>query len=164
MVPDNTILLEILRDACRAPSGDNVQPWRFRWDGSTLSLYNIPDIHNPYLDFEERGAYIAHGALLENLAIAAPHYGYNASITLFPDLGVPDLVACIAFAPSVAYDDPLYTAISKRATNRRPYASRALTSDTRVALRDVAMPKDITLILIEDTTKKEALAPHISAM
>ena len=130
----------------------------------TLSLYNIPGIHNSYLDFEERGAYIAHGALLENLAIAAPHYGYNVSIMLFPDQGMPDLVARVAFAPSATYDDPLYASIQRRATNRRPYASRALASDARAALKDVAMPEGMTLVLIEDAAKRETLAPHISAI
>lgn len=33
----------ILEDGVTAPSGENCQPWRFMFDGATLSLFNIPE-------------------------------------------------------------------------------------------------------------------------
>ncbi len=153
------ILLEMLREACRAPSGDNAQPWRFQWDGSTLALYNIPGIHNPHLDFEERGAYIAHGALIENLCIAAPHYGYEVSVVLFPDHGDMDLVARIAFTACEPNDDSLYASLSTRATNHHSYQNRPLTAEEKSAFEKSAMPSPgIELKLVTEREDIETLA------
>ncbi|WP_416562132.1 hypothetical protein [Nocardia testacea] len=35
--PDEGTVRAVLERACRAPSLHNSQPWRWRWDGSTLS-------------------------------------------------------------------------------------------------------------------------------
>lgn len=152
-------LLNLLRDSCRAPSGDNAQPWRFRWDGTALSLYNISGIHNPHLDFEERGAYIAHGALIENLSIAAPHYGYKASFDLFPNEADPDLVAVFNFSPCEPRDDLLYPVINTRATNRHPYKSKTLTEkDLQAFIESVRAIPDIKLSLSVDRNTIKDLA------
>lgn len=164
MNPPKEALLKILRDACRAPSGDNVQPWRFSWNGAALKVYNVPGLHNPYLDSEERGAYIAHGALLENLVIAAPHYGYEASVNLFPDVQESDLVAVCHFTSCTPRDEPLYAAIAKRATNRRPYEARPLDSEARGALLETQLPENVTLLLVENPETRAVLAPRISAI
>lgn len=149
----------MLQDACRAPSGDNAQPWRFRWDGTVLSVHNISGIHNPHLDFEERGAYIAHGALIENLCIAAPHYGYTAAVTLFPAPEDVDLVAYVSFATCKPYDDPLYASMSLRATNHHPFLNRPLTATEREALEQVAVPSPgVTLKLVTAPKDIKALA------
>lgn len=115
---------KILEAAVKAPSGDNVQPWRlqvsenFTW----IDLYNRPEKDDSYYNFEQAASYIAHGAVLENILIASRHVGVDARYTLFPDSAQPDLVARIELtsgAPRV--DDPLYPAIFKRRTNRFPY-------------------------------------------
>ncbi|MFA6503005.1 MAG: hypothetical protein WCT45_01975 [Candidatus Paceibacterota bacterium] len=162
MIPNDT-LVSLLKDACRAPSGDNVQPWRFRYDGSSLSLYNIPGIHNPHLDFDERGAYIAHGALIENLCIAAPHYGYAAAVTLFPDATDEHLVAQFRFSPQTQNDDPLYAAIATRATNRHPYKEDAIAQETFSALAaSVEQIPDVRLVLVTGRNERVALARAVS--
>jgi len=131
---DRETLIKILRGGCRAPSGDNVQPWRFSWDGVKLSIYNIPDIHNPHLDFEERGSYIAHGALIENIEISAQHYGHLAQTDVFPEKSLPDLVARITFESISAQEDPLFVEIESRSTNRHHYKIRPLSEEERVDL------------------------------
>lgn len=156
---EREVLVQLLKDACRAPSGDNVQPWRFEWDGTRLFIYNIPDIHNPHMDFEERGAYIAHGALIENLIVAAPHYGYEITFKLFPDPLNQDLVADLEFLTSVNADEFLYPAIAERATNRHRYRDRSLTEVERNALRSTVsgMP-GTTLHFVENRTQIKSLA------
>ena len=97
-------------------------------------LYNIPGIHNPDLDFEERGAYVAHGAFIENILISAPHYGYAVTVDLFPDVCDPDLVACLSFTEREAYDDPLYPTLPLRATNHHPFQERPLNGEAAKAI------------------------------
>lgn len=158
MIP-HRVLLEILRDACRAPSGDNAQPWRFLWDDGGLSIYNIPGIHNPHLDFEERGAYIAHGALIENILITAPHYGYEASVEMSLVAQDPDLVARVAFSPCESHDDPLYPALLTRATNHHPYQNRPLTAEEKAALeKSVPSSLGVELKLVTERGDIQALA------
>lgn len=153
----------LLGDAVRAPSGDNAQPWRFRMDGPILSIYNIPGIHNPHLDFEERGAYIAHGALIENLLISAPHYGYTAVIDLFPDAADTDLVARVHFAKRDIHNDPLYSAIQSRATNHHSFEEKPLKHTTKEAL--ISSVKEIAhtkLVLITDPEGRRGIG-HVAS-
>ncbi|MBM3272874.1 hypothetical protein FJY94_06455 [Candidatus Kaiserbacteria bacterium] len=159
---DKDTLTRLLRLACTAPSGDNVQPWRFAWDGETLTILNVPGIHNPFLDFDERGSYIAHGALLENLSIAAQHEGWEAHIMLFPDASAPDVVAHVSFTPAAPTTDPLFDALTVRATNRRPYETRPLASDEKAALLGSVREEGVKLRIIEDRAKIQTLA-HASS-
>jgi len=91
------IINKILEAAVRAPSGDNVQPWEFKVsEGYTrIDLYNLPEKDNSYYNYNQLASYIAHGAVIENIAIASGHLGYKAEINLFPDDGRLNLVASI---------------------------------------------------------------------
>jgi hypothetical protein len=42
MIPKD-ILIKIVEAGTWAPSGDNCQPWRFKWDGKKLCLFNVPE-------------------------------------------------------------------------------------------------------------------------
>lgn len=120
---DKITIDKILEAAAKAPSGDNVQPWRFEvsTDFTKINLYNLPEKDNSYYNYQQTAAYIAHGAVIENMAIAAQHLGHKAQIELFPDFDDPNHVARVNFLPSAAVYDPLYDAIVNRSTNRFPY-------------------------------------------
>lgn len=165
IVMDKSTLIELLRYACRAPSGDNVQPWRFTWDGVRLSIYNVPGVHNPYLDFEERGSYIAHGALLENLRISAPHYGYNMEFELFPDTKHTELVAICSFSRCAKNEDELFFAIKERVTNRRPYKIRELTeSEESTLYKTVANVSGTELYIAKNRKSIQKIAASASGV
>lgn len=129
-------ILKILDYAIWAPSGDNSQPWAFQINGDRLLIYNLPNKDNPYLNFKQSGSHIAHGGLIENIVIAAPHFGYFAEVLLFPSSPAhKDLVASISFDKSRTYkSDPLFTFIKERHTNRRPYENTPLTSEQRESI------------------------------
>jgi len=61
---------DILNDAIHAPSGHNTQPWRFALKKDQIRVFNVPNADNTAYDFKQRGTYIAHGTLLENITIA----------------------------------------------------------------------------------------------
>lgn len=115
---------KILEAAVKAPSGDNVQPWRFEVadDFTWLNLFNLPNKDDSYYNYQQVASYIAHGAVIENIAIAAQYLGYQAQIYLFPDSINPDHVARIDFSPTTSECNPLYEAIANRCTNRFSYA------------------------------------------
>ncbi|HRO71697.1 MAG TPA: nitroreductase family protein, partial [Chitinophagaceae bacterium] len=73
------VLLEILDVARWAPSGDNTQPWRFEIiDNNHIAIHGYDTRDWCIYDFEGRASYMAHGALLETIRIAAAEYGLKA--------------------------------------------------------------------------------------
>src|SRR3989344_4164659 len=148
---------DLLQLAAMAPSGDNSQPWRFVVDRTTVHIYNIPGRDNPYLNFDQSGSYIAHGALVENILIAAPHFGYRADLSLFPGA---DLVATVTLVEdTLTHRSPLFVCIGNRHTNRRPYQERPLMRNQAAYVTDAAA--DVghgRIILVDDKRKKELAA------
>src|SRR3989338_5193404 len=123
---------QILDCAIWAPSGDNSQPWRFEVKPPLVLLYNLPEKGNPYLDFRERGSFIAHGGVIENIVIAAEHFGYTTACGLFPDGERSNLVATISLSARTAPKaHALFDAIKQRHTNRRIYEATPLTPEQR---------------------------------
>jgi len=125
---NTTIINTLLEAAVRAPSGDNVQPWQFQVskDCTTINVYNLPEKDNSYYNYEQSASYIAHGAVIENITIAARYLACQAELQLFPDESDQDLVATIKLSPANATDEPLYHAIFERHTNRFHYKRQAV--------------------------------------
>ncbi len=70
----------LLRYAVLAPSRHNAQPWAFEVDGEEVRLHVDWRRALPAADPQGREAIIACGAALENLRIAAAHYGYHLGV------------------------------------------------------------------------------------
>ncbi len=151
-------LREILEEAVRAPSGDNCQPWRFEVKGDTVRIIDLPGRDTSLFNYRQRASQVAHGALLENLAIIASARGYAADINLFPAASEPELVATVAFRPAPTQADPLYDVIKVRCTNRRPYDGSPLTDEEREALASASAGRGGRLILTRDDDEKAFLA------
>jgi hypothetical protein len=141
---DKKTIEKIVEAAAKAPSGDNVQPWRFEVsnDFTQLNLYNLPEKDDSYFNYQQTASYIAHGAVIENMAIAAQHWGYKAQIELFPDSTNLNHVARVDFMPTTAESDPLYEAIVNRCTNRFPYERTELTEEDLTKFFDVVKQVD----------------------
>lgn len=117
-------LQTILQHAIMAPSGDNCQPWKFFVKDMVIDLYNVPDRDTSLYNLKQRASLISHGAVLENIRIAAPHVGLLSKFDLFPDSENPDYVARICFSDAEIADgisSPYFQAISERHTNREKY-------------------------------------------
>ena len=89
----------LLRYAILAPSARNSQPWAFSVQGNRVHL--IADFRKtqPVADPDRRDLYISIGCALENLLVAAEHFGFAHGISYFPGRGQPDLVATVTFEP-----------------------------------------------------------------
>ncbi|WP_445371042.1 hypothetical protein ACH518_17735 [Methylomonas sp. HW2-6] len=118
-------IAKILEAAILAPSGDNTQPWQFSIaeDYSGLVLYNLPEKDYSYYNYQQVASYISHGAVIENIAIAARHLGLSADIGLFPNPSNANQIANINLSGQAQVPDPLYEAIFNRSTNRFKYRS-----------------------------------------
>jgi hypothetical protein len=130
-------IVSIIHAGVSATSTDNMQPWRFVVKGHEIHLYIKPE-KNPEEIFYSclSPAYISHGAMIENMVIAADHYGYEANVTLFPDSHDPLYVGII-----VLRHDPidrqvdLYRFIRERRTDRDNFIGCALTLTQKEAFQ-----------------------------
>lgn len=148
-----------------APSGDNCQPWRLTWDGEKLRLFNVPERDTSIYNSRQRASLIAHGAVLENMDIAARSHGYSMRPTLFParqgasSKGEQNtLVAAIEFQECPREDDPLLPFIAKRVTNRNPY-KKGQTISKEVIAALTSIPEKIgigELYLTSDDNKNNS--------
>ena len=157
-------ILKVLEMAVRAPSGDNCQPWRFVVTPPRVHLYNVPEKDNSLYNFEQKASLIAHGALLENLEIAASTFGLAVTVTLFPDARESDWVAEVLFEEkSDLASDPLFDSIAKRNTNRRLFDSRSLSAEVHQSLHQSDEKIDGTKVyLSRDDSEKQSLAALVS--
>src|SRR3989344_7641460 len=133
MVSQETIA-NIIKAGTAAPSGGNSQPWKFEVRGDEVTVIALPLKDHPVLNFHYRGTWVAHGALLENIEIAAAHYGFNAETVIFPVKEGQNVIACITLQASEPKPSVLYDAIARRVTNRKPFALTPLSIDERSEL------------------------------
>ena len=79
--PDRGIIV----DAARwAPSGGNIQPWRFEADEREIRMYLVPE-RTTTMDVEHRGSFVGIGAALFNARVAAAALKGLGSVQLFPE-------------------------------------------------------------------------------
>jgi len=142
-----------------APSGDNCQPWRFLWNGESLQIHFVPERAESLYDVQHTASWIALGALLTNLRIAANTLGCQLHIDVFPDHETSPLVAQVRWQRQPTCDDPLFPALTARCVNRRPYRRAPLPSQVKAELLSLASTAPgVSLDLLEDEPKKSALA------
>ena len=97
--PIETQLGFLLRYAILAPSTKNSQPWAFSVQANRIHLLAEVERGQPIADPDRRELYISLGCALENLLVAAEHFGFRHGVTYFPERGQDELVATVMFAP-----------------------------------------------------------------
>lgn len=162
----NDFLTFLVEAAIRAPSGENCQPWSFKFDGSKIWLYNLPDRDLSIYNYKQKGSYVSHGAAIENMAIAASSKGYETAVQLFPDQGQPNLMAVLNFEKNETVTaDPLVAVIPRRSTNRKFYKPEPLTAEEQDQIikscMKVAAPGE-SLKLITDRKAIIEIAPSLT--
>jgi nitroreductase len=154
-------LARLIELGTRAPSGGNVQPWRFTYAaGGTLRVWHDEVRSRSFLDFEARASHFAFGALAETLRLAAGRLGIGLSpLRAYPDPAVPDLVceAGVGGAPErlSAEDQRFAACIEERVTTRRVTPRDAIAPSDRGALESTARGSGAELCVLADP---EALA------
>lgn len=162
MIP-RELIEKILQEAVQAPSGDNAQPWRFDVQGDVVDVYNIVGRDATLFNFRNRGDFLAHGALVENIVIAAEHFGYDANITLFPEVGRIDHTATIRLEKvKDKKENGLFKAIRERATNRKTYKSYVLTEDEKKSVMQIKGENGAEIRLAEKREDVKKLAAIVS--
>lgn len=116
--------ISLISKGIRAPSADNLQPWKFQLSasGRSLSLFLDRDKVNHYCDYGLYAPYLSVGAVIENIRVAAFQLGYELHIHYFPDrenmLYAADLSVTKLKSVQSAFH---FDCLDKRATNRKFY-------------------------------------------
>ncbi len=144
------LLEDLVAAAILAPSQHNTQPWRFRFDPGrqVIELYADPARMLRFADPDGRGVYIACGAALLNLRLAAAAAGRQAVVRLIPTVTQRLLLATVRLAgPSQPHPDEieLHAAIPARRTNRSPYSGRPVPSGILAELAEAAQREGAVL-------------------
>ena len=158
----DNVLEAILKAGVSAPSGDNLQPWRFyAREGSLLvrhdatrdtSLYNVRGL----------ASFIALGAAVENITIAASTYGYHSDVTYLPEGEFADIAACLSFRKG-AKSDPLAQVIFQRCVNRKPYTKQSLASEVLANLdREASKFPAVTVQWLRESPDLYRLAKSVT--
>jgi hypothetical protein len=118
-----------------APSGDNAQPWRFEvHDGDRFDVCVHIEADNVYEYRHGEPTLISAGALLENIAIAAPAYGKRARWEYLGLTGEMHRIRVELQDDAAAVTPPLFGEIERRSVDRRPYQMRPLAEEDKLAL------------------------------
>jgi hypothetical protein len=112
-------LLVVAYTAGRAPSGGNVQPWRFELSGEAFSVYLDP-AKSVTMDVAYRGSYVGIGAALFNAKVAAAAQGVLGRLELFPGDRFDGPVGVLSFGSTADPDlARLFEPALRRVTNRK---------------------------------------------
>ena len=151
----STTIENILELARWAPSGDNMQTWRFEIatpDHLVVHAYDTRD-HCVY-DLDGHPSQIAFGTLLETIAIAASGHGLRAEITRRPAGRETHPEFDVRLHPDPAVKpSPLLAAIEERRVQRRPMKTTPLSAEHK-RLLEAAVAPDYTLSWLESREQK----------
>lgn len=115
--------------AILAPSSHNSQPWKFRIGENEISVFADKDRWLRVADADQRELFLSVGCALENLLIAAEHFGYVHQEEYFPE-GEDSLVAVVKLRSQEETekhrDLALFEQIPQRHTNHRLYEDQKI--------------------------------------
>jgi nitroreductase len=151
----------LINYAILAPSSHNSQPWKFNVTKDEILVFADKSRRLQIADADQRELYISLGCALENLIVAADHFGYNCSVAYFPE--EVDLVAKAVLRPSAnSSEDPrLFSAMLSRQTNRNPYKSRAITDADLEMIRRLSSDPDVNIFMTSDSAIKKGFLEQV---
>jgi hypothetical protein len=155
-----TYLVDIITAAVSAPSGDNTQHWRFTVHDHVIGVFLVhqKSVYGP------SAFHIGIGALIENIVIAADHYGYFAEVATFPDQNNVLHIANISLTPDgIDHGVDLFRFFAKRYTNRYPYQPIQLPSFAIRTLTDPAnLPPGARIVPLTQRAEVKTLGHTVS--
>lgn len=149
----------LLRYAILAPSSHNTQPWQFEADADEIHMWADKERWLQVADADQRELHLSLGCALENLLVAAEHFGYSHQVEYFPEPKLAELAILVTLhpggEPSPVRPPALFEAIPARRTNHQPYdQSRPIPASERQRLQDLCQEEGLYLHLTDDVAIK----------
>jgi nitroreductase len=150
----------LIEAAILAPSGDNLQPWRFTADDTarTITAAVDPTRDTTPMNRGQRMARIAVGCAVENMFRTAAHNAWKLAPEIDP---THDAVVVRWLDGDLTAAGSLPPVIRERATNRHPYDAQDLSPADAAELQGLAFAADVRVQWITQRAKLDELAPVI---
>jgi hypothetical protein len=142
------IFLKIIRDAIKAPSGHNSQPWKFSYSNNKLKIKADYEKSLPIADPDSHELLISLGCALQNALLSAKYFGYRADYEIKKDYVEIDLYKC----ENEDYPE-IYNYIKKRQTTTSAYSDKKI--DTEIINKIIKFSKKTSVSLKHINNKKE---------
>jgi len=128
-----------------------------------LSVFDVPSRDTSLYNFRRIAAYVNHGALLENISIVAPSYGYKTSVDFLPQKNDESLIAQVKFEKIPIQEHPLKEVILSRHTNRKVFENRIISNDVLEKMQKVLRnDENVQLLFITDESSKKVVGRAVS--
>lgn len=151
----------LLRYAILAPSSHNTQPWQFAVSDDEIRLYTDEARWLRVADADQRELHVSVGCALENLLVAAEHFGYRPQVAYLPATEEDDLIAVVTCRAEGEYSGSrppeLFDAIPARHTNHNAYDGRSIPQQDVQRLQACSVEKDLLLHITDDPTIKRSV-------
>lgn len=134
---NQTIIENIIESARWAPSGDNMQTWRFEAINTTHFVVHGYDTreHCVY-DLQGHASQLAIGTLLENIAIAASNFGCKAEFQLRENMPETQPTIDVTLVEDATISpEPLFPYLPIRSVQRRALKTVPLSAEQKIALQ-----------------------------
>lgn len=149
----------LIRYAILAPSSHNTEPWLFRVDDNQVDLLIDETRWLKVADDDQRELHISMGCALENMLIAAEHFGLGHEVTYLPKASESLHSATVTFReqgkPALHRSDVLFSMIPVRHTNHRQYENREIPGDLLQQIQDTCVEESLMLHLTADEELKQ---------
>ena len=158
-------LLFLLRYAILASSSNNSQSWQFAVEGDCVRVLMDERFWLPVCDPERREWHLNAGCALENLLVAAEHFGFGHRVAYLPDPGNPALAAVVQFTPggvpSPQRPPFLFDMLTKRQTSHRPHQNRPVDESVLATLRSYCVEEGVVLRFYTDRPMRRAFSSMV---
>src|SRR6056297_902061 len=144
----------LLRYAVLAPSSHNTQPWKFRLNGPCIDIFMDEEGWLRVCDDDQRELHISVGCCLENLLVAADHFGLGHKVAYLPDPENPMHATAVEFEDGAAAnplgDSVLFQMIPVRHTNHGEYDGRPIPENVLEQLSGCCHEPEVHVQLTSD--------------
>lgn len=146
----------LLRYSILAPSSHNTQPWKFSVGENEIKVFIDMTRWLKVADDDQRELHISVGCALENLLIAAEHFGFRYEVNYFPESGSEEFVAALELMPQGESPQPseMFPALTVRHTNHKVYEPRPISEADQQKIRACCVEEGISLYLTDDLEMK----------
>lgn len=149
----------LVRYAVLAPSSHNTQPWKFRISADRLDLFMDQERWLKVADDDQRELHISIGCALENLLVAAEHFGLGHQTDYLPDPKNPMHAATVRFGVkrqrSTERAADLLPMMVVRHTNHGEYDGRPIPAAVLDRLQGCCVEQGIAVFLTPDESIKQ---------
>lgn len=138
----NSVIENILEHARWAPSGDNMQTWRFEIiDAEHFVIHGYDTREHCVYDLQGHASQLAIGALIESIAIAASHFEHNTEFVLRENMPEQNPTIDVTINKDISVQaDPLFSYLPIRSVQRRAFKTTPLTVE-QIAMLEQSVGK-----------------------